>query len=269
MIAAVFLLPMLAATPPPVKLASPGFSVVNVDEKEGALFSEYFARKLEENGLFVTTSAEISAVLGVERQKQLLGCDEDSTSCIGELAGALGVDGVITGTVGKVGTGFTLSLKIVSAKDASSMATYSTRLEDEDAVFEYLEATAKDVAGKLSPRGRQEAGATLRDRAWIPAAAGGLLGIGSVFSFTQAAGVHRGIVEAPAQRFSDQPALDAEIAKGRKLETAGVVLATTGAAALVGAALMFALGGDGAAPPVTAAVAPGPEGAALVIRGGF
>ncbi|MHB8875016.1 MAG: hypothetical protein ACYC8T_15130 [Myxococcaceae bacterium] len=109
------LLPVLAAAPAPVKLASPGFNYVNIDEKTGSLFAEYFARQLEGEGVTVLLPQEIAAVLGLERQKQLLGCaDENGASCLAELAGGLGANGIITGTIGKVGTGFTVSMKVVT-----------------------------------------------------------------------------------------------------------------------------------------------------------
>ena len=39
----------------------------------------------------VMTSGEVAQVIGLERQKQLLGCSETGASCMAELAGALTV----------------------------------------------------------------------------------------------------------------------------------------------------------------------------------
>lgn len=61
--------------------------------------SEVLATHLREHGLKVMTGRDIGAVLGLERQKQLLGCMDDSTSCSAELAGALGVGALVVGTV--------------------------------------------------------------------------------------------------------------------------------------------------------------------------
>jgi hypothetical protein len=37
-------------------------------------------------------------LLGLERQKQMLGCAEDSSNCLAELAGALGARFVLNGS---------------------------------------------------------------------------------------------------------------------------------------------------------------------------
>src|SRR4051812_14698011 len=97
-----------------VKLASPGLSYVNVDDKLGDFFNEYFAQQLVlQGGIRVTTKNEISSLLGFERQRQLLGCSDQSSSCLAELAGALGVDGIITGSIAKLSSGYAGNIKIV------------------------------------------------------------------------------------------------------------------------------------------------------------
>ena len=45
-------------------------------------------------GAEVVSGAEIRSLIGFERQKQLLGCKEDS-SCIAEMGGALGASGFV------------------------------------------------------------------------------------------------------------------------------------------------------------------------------
>src|SRR5688572_24149396 len=85
----------------PLHLAAPGLSYVNLDEKAGDAFLDYFNQQLALAGkIQVATKAEVSAVLGMERQRNLLGCSEQG-SCMAELAGALGVDGIITGSLAR------------------------------------------------------------------------------------------------------------------------------------------------------------------------
>src|SRR6185295_5852068 len=95
----------------PVRLASPGFSLVGLSDQKGALFVEHLNKQLELRGVSVTGKNDIAALLGLERQKQLLGCSDEQASCLAELAGALGVDGLLTGSLGKVGNGYVVEVK--------------------------------------------------------------------------------------------------------------------------------------------------------------
>lgn len=66
-------------------------------------------------------------MIGLERQKKLLGCADDRSSCVAELAGALGTDGIIVGSPGKPGTNFTISLKIIRARDGCMLFSRADR----------------------------------------------------------------------------------------------------------------------------------------------
>lgn len=229
-----------AAAPSPMKLASPGFSYVNVDEKTGNLFAEYFARQLESHGLTVITPKEIAAVLGLERQKQLLGCSDDGASqCMAELGGALGVDAILTGSIGKVGSGFTVNLKLIDAKDASSLAVYSTRVDTEDAVLDWLGATAAAMADRLQP----QAPVTLRERAWIPAVIGGGLAVLGGGALLRANAIHQSLVSGDVGAFRDQAGLDSAVSQGKTFQTAGVALLGAAAVGLIVSGGFYALGG--------------------------
>jgi hypothetical protein len=93
----------LLAAAAPMKLAAPELDRMNVDEREASYLLEVFTERLSTPQLKVTTATEIAAVLGLERQKALLGCNDASTSCMIELANALGVDGILKGSIGKFG----------------------------------------------------------------------------------------------------------------------------------------------------------------------
>jgi TolB-like protein len=68
-------------------------------------------------GVEVIGRSEINAVLGLEKQKQMFGCAEDG-SCLAEIAGALGVDFVVIGSVGRIGQLYRLDMKLLDAKKA-------------------------------------------------------------------------------------------------------------------------------------------------------
>jgi hypothetical protein len=142
----------LAATPAPapktLKLASPGLSVVNLDPKLGVFYSDHIAHHLTIGGVRVITKSEVSALIGLEKQRQLMGC-ADSSSCITELSNALGVDGVITGSIGKFGSAYQANVKVLSARDGSPLGVYSVRVTGEEELLDELTAMARRLAEEM------------------------------------------------------------------------------------------------------------------------
>lgn len=65
----------------------------------------------------VIGKSDIAAMIGFQKQKQLLGCSEDS-NCIAEIGGSLGVEYVLTGQVGRLGSKYRISLLLVEARKA-------------------------------------------------------------------------------------------------------------------------------------------------------
>jgi hypothetical protein len=92
------------------------------------LFSDALVGELRKNpGLTVMTGSDVEAVLGAERQRQLLGCTD--TNCLTELAGALGADRVVHGSVGRVGESLVVNLTAVDPKNGRAVASVSERLK--------------------------------------------------------------------------------------------------------------------------------------------
>lgn len=143
----------LGASEEPVKLALPGLTFVKVDREIAGFFSEHLAQKLTFAGLKVTSSADIAAVLGFERQKALLGCSEAAASnCMIELANALGVDGIVSGSIGKFGDTFQVNLKVISASDGSVLCANSSSAKTEAQVLEKLDLAAASFGRQLRSR---------------------------------------------------------------------------------------------------------------------
>jgi hypothetical protein len=100
--------PAPVAPPPPAveplgdhpSLAALEVSVTVPNEKlDGSAFSEMLVSSVDQTGLFkVISSAEIATLLGAERQRQLMGCSDDS--CLTELTEALGARLLLQGQVG-------------------------------------------------------------------------------------------------------------------------------------------------------------------------
>lgn len=56
--------------------------------------------------------SDIEAILGFEKQKKILGCTEEA-SCLAEIGGALGVEYVVVGSLGRIGGLYRLDMKLV------------------------------------------------------------------------------------------------------------------------------------------------------------
>jgi hypothetical protein len=256
---------VLGASPaPPVKLAVPGLNYANVDEKTGAAFLDYFCQQLAARGAIqVTSQAELATVMGLERQRQLLACSGTSGSCIAELTGALGVDGLITGSLAKVGSGFLVNLKVVSTKDAHTLAVFSTRVRDEEALLDFLGASAKRLVQQLAPDApvapapapapppsavleQHPEPVASRSKAWVwPAAAGGaLLATGAtLIGLAHDAGNRILSADPSLQTASDVQSLRST---GEGEQAAGLALGGAGIAALAVSAGIFVTTSRGA-----------------------
>ncbi len=68
-------------------------------------------------GLSVISRGEIQTMLRFQAEKQVLQCKSD-TSCLVEIGGALGVDYLVSGSVGKLGEAHVIMLKLMDVHDA-------------------------------------------------------------------------------------------------------------------------------------------------------
>ncbi len=81
------------------------------------LMAASVARTLDDAGVAdrhpLHTAAELRALADVEAARSVVGCDPEATSCLAELAGALGARYVVTGTIGKLGEHVVLQLSLL------------------------------------------------------------------------------------------------------------------------------------------------------------
>jgi len=73
----------------------------DITKNQAELVSELLQREIRAHGCSVIARSDIEAMLGLEKLKDTLSCD--STACLAEIGGALGVDEIVNGAVGKVG----------------------------------------------------------------------------------------------------------------------------------------------------------------------
>ena len=241
---------------------------VNLDPKVAEAIAGQLAQQLAvQPGLKVTTPEEISSLLGLDRQKQLLGCTAET--CTAELAGALGVDVVILSSVSFAGSSYLLNVKAIGAKDASQLAVISQRVASIDALLDAMNLAARQIALELHQALRPNDAVAVvatpvvgerSTKAWIPGVVGGALMLGGGVLY----GLSR--LEEARVRAGDPADVDATIAAGKTEQGVGVALFVTGAAAVAGAAL-WALVFAGS--PVQATVGLTPHSAGVVVVGRF
>ena len=230
----------------PIKLASPGFRVLALAEQTGQFYSDHFAARFAGDERFlVVTKSDITAALAVERQQQLLGCDTSESSCMAELAGALGAEGIITGQVAKVGDAFQLNVRILTAGSRAMYTHSSALLESEKELIAELNRCAEEARGlvALDLRGA-EARAPRRPSRWlalIPAIAGvGVAGVGAAL-LVDAGDRYAALNDPTKWRSYGMTEANDLAANGRRSETSGAVLLAVGAALLIAGALWFLL----------------------------
>lgn len=89
----------------------------------------------------VIGASDIAAMLGLERQKQLLGCAEEASSCLAELGGALGAEYVLLGSVARLDQTRRVDLKLMdSARNRVIARDYATA-ESDNGIIERTRST--------------------------------------------------------------------------------------------------------------------------------
>lgn len=117
-----------------VKLAVMDLGGFGLEEGQRALLSEVALTAAGASKRIETIGrSDIAAMLGFEKQKQMMGCGDDF-SCIAEVGGALGVEYMITGSVGAIGELHRVDVKLVEVRKARVAArageTVSGGVED-------------------------------------------------------------------------------------------------------------------------------------------
>lgn len=268
---------LLAASPGPRKIAVLDLEGAGVDPALTQAASLLLPTEIRGRlpGVQVVSSGEIRSMLGLEKTKQALGCEDDG--CMAEIGGALGVDEMVSGKMGKVGRTLVIELRRTDVRASKTLASsVRTVRGEEDALITGLQ----DMAGELYPGTVSGGGIreveTAREgwepgflsgkvAAWIGAGLGAALVIGGGVAVVQARGV--------ASDYEDQQDLAATAATVTRADADDAKLRYTLGWSLAGAGAV--VGGWGAyrivhlrePPPV--AVLPIPGGVAVSFGGSF
>ncbi len=121
--------PALAPTPKPVEERGPTgkprlvvlelTAAGGVDPTVAAALAESITTTIAQRGFFDVVSAkDLQTLLGLERQRQMMGCAEDGQSCLAELAGAIGARFVLSGSLARLGEAYQLTLQTLDSARA-------------------------------------------------------------------------------------------------------------------------------------------------------
>ncbi|MBI3178694.1 MAG: hypothetical protein HYZ27_03480 [Deltaproteobacteria bacterium] len=129
--------------------------IKRLERELGALLDELLVSNVSASGCFkVISSSDINAMLGLEKLKDVSGCSD--TACAAEIGGALGVDLLLSGTVGRLGDNLLVSLSVIDITKSEVLGRLTSNIpQDENQIPGYLrEAVRKLFANVPEATGR-------------------------------------------------------------------------------------------------------------------
>ncbi len=128
------------------KLAVIGLKGATVDDGQARVLAESLQSELSALEFYeVIGGGDIAAMLGLERQRQLLGC-EAGAECMAELAGALATERTVAGDVGKVGDTHVLNVSLMNALEGTVIQRVRREGSSVEALLRQLRGVAYELA---------------------------------------------------------------------------------------------------------------------------
>jgi len=122
----------------------------NADAQTAQLITDLVAVSLGRTKHFqVLTSEDVRSVVALEAEKHALGCDD--ASCLAEIAGAMGADYVLHGSVGALGALFVVNLNLFDSQQAKSIGRESAQVTDRAKLPAAIDEMTKILIVELVP----------------------------------------------------------------------------------------------------------------------
>jgi hypothetical protein len=148
--AIVVLLPSAGVRAKDVRIAVLDIRPLGTESAKAELLSEVALTEAGSiRGFDVVGRSDIVALLGFERQRQMLGCGDDG--CLAEMGGALGVELILAGSLGVLGDLYRIDLKLVDVKRARVRGRTGITVEGQQGKL--VAAVQQSVATLLAPLG--------------------------------------------------------------------------------------------------------------------
>jgi hypothetical protein len=140
----------------PEVVEKPAIAVFDLEPINGVsaglakLLTESLLTRLNRSRRFASVigGSDIRAMLDMEQQKQVLGCDDES--CLAELGGALGVPLMINPTLGLIGERFIINLKVLAVEEARVKARTEGVFGSEGDLLSGLPGLVDDLLAELA-----------------------------------------------------------------------------------------------------------------------
>ncbi len=250
---AVRLLPLALA----FVLFAPTSRAAELDDGTVNTLSRLLTTALADKGAFqVTSSQELKSVIELEGEKQSLGCDAGASSCLAEVANAMGARFVIFGQVGAVDAQLILTLQLFDSTTGANAGRLVVQRASASELVDALPATIDQLikeGGLLTPPAQGKHHVLVLDLTREPssgtaplepngallwtggasAALGGALAVGAGAFYALALSSQQAAVDEPLQRAAAAH-LDA---RDGNAGIAGALLIGGGVLAVVGGAL--------------------------------
>jgi len=142
----------LLAAPPKIAVldarTGPG-----VDPAMGPYLAQILAKEVQSRtGAAPLLSADVTAMLGFERNKRMLGCSEEDSQCLAEITGALGVQEVLASSVAIAGGRYLVSMSLLDPRHARPLKrTAESAPIDHDALLLVVRRSAWEIFGGPEP----------------------------------------------------------------------------------------------------------------------
>lgn len=143
-----------------------------VDPGLGPYLAQVAAKEVQaRTGAAPLVSADVTAMLGFERNKRMLGCSDEDSACVAEIAGALGVAQVLATSVALSGGRYLVSMSLLDSRHARPLKrTALSAPMDPEALVETVRRSAWEIFGGPEPAPPVSARKT-----WALVAGGGAL----------------------------------------------------------------------------------------------
>ena len=224
-----FVMAVTLSAAQPVSVASLGIQAPAAHRELANSLDNTLALRMRETGLVkVTTAADVAAVLGRERQQQLLGCSE--TSCMAELAGALDARALVTGELVRIGELFQISVRVIDSANASAIFAALERHADAQSLLTAVDRLAEAAATAVGRHYRWIVKKT-NSLPLVGMIAGGAVAVGGGVLLALSAADRDALVAKKPATFAAAETLKRE---GELKQTLGLVLVSVGAAAAIG-----------------------------------
>jgi hypothetical protein len=130
----IFSLPALAAPSLPRAVVMP---VTGTDASQRAV-AQSLTELARSGQVRAIGTSDLVAVLGLERQRQLVGCGDRSSSCLTEISAALGAEWLVSSTLGRVGKSLRFDLKVIHASDARVVFRDGRSVKEAGEIFDVV-----------------------------------------------------------------------------------------------------------------------------------